>query len=45
MITAIDIHTNPFVAGPNCATAMALLSLAVQRTDGTNCALVSRHAC
>ena len=45
MITAIDIHTNPFVAGPSCALAESLLMLAVKRTNGFDFALASRHAC
>ena len=45
MITAIDIHTNPFVASPMRATAASLLVLESRRTDGNHFALVSRHAC
>ena len=45
MITAIDIHTNLFVAGPACAVAAALLVLMTSGTDGNELALASRHAC
>jgi hypothetical protein len=44
MLTAIDIHTNPSVAGLACVAAAWMLAFGVQSMDGNDFALASGYA-